>query len=1254
MSSSSGRGPTPPTNNSRYSEYEHYDYDYSKNGGSSSNVGGSKRPPKKQQFHSGTSGTSSRRDFTKSSLPGSSSLTHSMNGPSDDYSGSVNQNSGRRFGSNRGGAYGSYGGGGGGNHYSGDRYGYNKPWRSGSGSGSVSGSGPSGSGSGSGPSGVHEVSGVANSSPQSYNVRSSMNGNHNNNYRSDNSVRDIRDSTGGAISPSFGGNSGGEYRKDRYDSYSGNNNNNLNNNVNNSSRSSLSNSVSSRPPFQSKDRSRLNTFHVGGGQGSGNLSTSGGKRSDTYYPSRNYNSLNQPSFNGKQLDRYSNNKYRGSSSFKKGKRGYGDDIDNAYDQRRDYRNYQHGYSETSTEEYHKTSYDNNVHRFKTNNKDTNTDNSGGSSAVDPNSTYESIHEKDINSSLKEGDISKNSEEGQEDDEEEEDVTRSTRNRNILDDADEDEDEEEEEEDEVDDEESTPKPEIKLEDEKVKAEQNIQSVDVSNEVCYANGCNFPLNYLDTKYLELQEEFETLEKHEEKYSMVMKYSVEKPTLDFKEHAFYIQNIKAYINHKKDFLSTQLNKNAIAMKQKKLSLWNKMNNDEKKWKVKSINMDQQLSIIHSADDEMRKELDSIDIRAKHDTLPEATTGAAADDHSSVGAQSGVGNGGLPVSGGGRRNRRHGDLVTTEAEFQEILQSLGREQAEDPMVKAEHVAAKIPDFILDPIQRNYVKYMDSNNIVQDKDVWSRRIHSDFDDNFSAEEHELFTEGFCINPKRFGAISRHMGGLRSAEECVVHYYVSKKDVNYKQLVSQYKKKANKKNNRRKNAKPRSVSSSNTPISTPATDSVNEEIAVDTSAQVKTSEELFTETGRRKRAAAPTTFDTKHEKSEKKDITDEQPKKKVKKSKPEGEDHAVDEKHDIIVPEATTTSAVADETTLTTDSSQPSSVPPKTPLVPVVSTAETIENSSIEETPVEDGNSTNKIESSSAPIPIQDTATDNETFQDSHTFYDGREDKRRAITSYWSITEATVFPELLAEHGTKWTTIADKLATKTATMVRNYFQRNAEKQNWGEVVRIADARSEAKFAAVIGTKNDIGEPISNPSPSYSYHGYPESQAQTTAIVSTPGIAIGTFQHNNSHPPVVGAVVDKQPSQVPPASINKGGHSITSLLSNDEITTPTVTYQSFKQPEQKQVLTDTQPVITTHKPPTSPPQRSSIMSLLNSDSSPAKPTNIVSNGPTMPRKTTLTSLLNSPQSTVYEGPSGHGLSNLLSATEVSPPPYTGPK
>ena len=52
------------------------------------------------------------------------------------------------------------------------------------------------------------------------------------------------------------------------------------------------------------------------------------------------------------------------------------------------------------------------------------------------------------------------------------------------------------------------------------------------------------------------------------------------------------------------------------------------------------------------------------------------------------------------------------------------------------------------------------------------------------------------------------------------------------------------------------------------------------------------------------------------------------------------------------------------------------------------------------------------------------------------------MTSYWNVTEANKFPVLLKQYGTQWNLISEKLSTKSPTMVRNYYQRNAEKFGW--------------------------------------------------------------------------------------------------------------------------------------------------------------------------------------------------------------------
>lgn len=136
-------------------------------------------------------------------------------------------------------------------------------------------------------------------------------------------------------------------------------------------------------------------------------------------------------------------------------------------------------------------------------------------------------------------------------------------------------------------------------------------------------------------------------------------------------------------------------------------------------------------------------------------------------------------------RRSRHHGDSVRTEAEFMEILASLERERENDPLVRAQYGAAIIPDMIMDPLEKFVMsRNLDSNNIRLDKIKWAERIKTDPIDTFTEAEHEKFCEAFALFPKRFGRISSYLGSLRTPEECVLHYYRTKKETNFKQIVA--------------------------------------------------------------------------------------------------------------------------------------------------------------------------------------------------------------------------------------------------------------------------------------------------------------------------------------------------------------------------------------------------------------------------------------------------------------------------------------
>lgn len=773
---------------------------------------------------------------------------------------------------------------------------------------------------------------------------------------------------------------------------------------------------------------------------------------------------------------------------------------------------------------------------------------------------------------------------------------------------------------------------------------IPKIDVSDEICYPEGCIHPLNKLETQFNDLKTEFESLTKKEDVYPL--KFSLAKPVTDLYDYPFYGNNLKSFASHRKEELTAVLSQNRSKSQKKKLSLWNRYSTGLEEWEGTREKMDEQLKHIYLPDDETKKELESIDIRVKNSdpqsNAPETNTPTNE----------------LLLPPSGRRGRRHGDLVTTEAEFEEILKTLGKELEEDPMIRAQKVSAKIPDLILDPMKRDVVKFMDANNIVEDKKTWADRVKSDFFDDFSESEHDLFTDAFIRYPKRFGAISRYMGGLRTAEECVLHYYISKKAVNYKFLVAQYKKKTAKKGGRRAKVK-KTVSLSSTPVTNSAefdTEMANAEekaailpaeivqtapiaVAVNSleaeipqSSDVKEPlpaevqpEEVYTDTGRRKRAAAPT-FEgsTKTQETEQPTETKEveaPPKKRQKKRKEE----AVTE----------------------------SALPAK-----------------ISDNEVADGE-----------VPQANGVANGPVAEETET-----KDRKKTISSYWSITEANAFPALLEEFGTKWTNIADHLSSKTATMVRNYYQRNCEKNLWNEIAEAADARWAAKFAAVVGPNSgdELGPgtiPVSGSLPDVS-----GASGYVTAISGAPGTipaiptASGPVTGSSTLPGPTSAVTGVSFTAKPPILATRPPR--TAYDPTKEAPTPDIYSNSYLQRSKDALFVPIgtfQHKLPANKPTTGsissllaepsrpPPQeirpkiepvphKSSIMSLLNSDSSPARPEKglvdsvleklEVDHVPGA--KSSLKSLLNSPSAVLraqFEPPRPRGLSALLSATDA---------
>lgn len=963
----------------------------------------------------------------------------------------------------------------------------------------------------------------------------------------------------------------GEYRKDRYGPYNQSdqigskwksNYNSSKPTLNN--RNSFSSSAGGRS-FSAKDRMKSSL------SGSSSLVNTG-KRGDTYYPPRSSYIAGKSSqtFNKSQVDLYSSKAQSSQPlDYYKIRNFSGEENDTSYDKRTQ----SDHYSPSPSNDYEQVD-----------------DTKESEDEYEPDTSHHNIA-KEIHDEM-ENDINEDEDEEDEDEDMETETTENLieRDNNLKYNG------------------------VQNNDNDIQIETEVKNlvnaapvakVDVSNEICYPEGCKFPMNKLESEFRNLQEEFATFSKTNGNY---LKYSLANPIDNLHDYPFFTNNLRIF-SRKREKLSINLSHNKRLIQRKKLSLWKDYSRGLEEWEVQREKMDQQLKLIHPPDDEMKKELEAIDIRVKEDFNIEPTSAKDIPP---------------PQSSSNRRNRRHGDLVTTEAEFQEILQSLGKEQEEDPLIRAQKVSAVIPDFILDPIERKQVKFLDSNNIVHDKLQWTTRVKTDFQNNFSAQEHALFCEGFCMFPKRFGAISRHMGGLRTAEDCVVHYYMTKKEVNYKQLVLTFKKKASRKNSRRgKASKSRNVSQNGTPIATPTTETVIENGVVESYNNTPTStensteyfgEEVLAEAVKRKRAAVTVSESVISDKkkaespteSKASDSSNQLQKKKARKQKKED----------------TPTAAVNEIIEANAD------------IVPV-------------SLPMPDNNDT-ELDTKGRESDITQNSEQNDLES---------KERRKAISSYWSITEANMFPALLMEHGTKWTTIADKLTTKSATMVRNYFQRNAERHGWNEVAEKADERLQAKFAAVLNTPSDTNTKQDLITEKYPIQTPVINTSITPTTAQSAYIPIGTFQHVQSAPQNQSSA---SPS-LPPSSLAAPTNSINSKpqiyknASNDanayENHISTLSDAEIKKEiniESQHPSTVTAATAMVTKPVVSTSQlpRSSIMSLLNSDSSPIKPE---------PTRTTnnLKSLLNSPSSNDLPAfdkystlPSGNGLNALLSATTSS--------
>ncbi|KAJ3782907.1 hypothetical protein GGU10DRAFT_362439 [Lentinula aff. detonsa] len=136
------------------------------------------------------------------------------------------------------------------------------------------------------------------------------------------------------------------------------------------------------------------------------------------------------------------------------------------------------------------------------------------------------------------------------------------------------------------------------------------------------------------------------------------------------------------------------------------------------------------------------------------------------------------------GRTTRRSaatlGDAVRSDLEMEQIIASIGSNEATDPNQLCLRNVAVIPDMISVVKGKVDLVYDDNNLCVEDPISY----YAPQTDDWTEEEKQIFTDKFAIFPKQFGAISRFLPNKTTAQ-CVDFYYLHKNvDIDFKNIVS--------------------------------------------------------------------------------------------------------------------------------------------------------------------------------------------------------------------------------------------------------------------------------------------------------------------------------------------------------------------------------------------------------------------------------------------------------------------------------------
>lgn len=528
------------------------------------------------------------------------------------------------------------------------------------------------------------------------------------------------------------------------------------------------------------------------------------------------------------------------------------------------------------------------------------------------------------------------------------------------------------------------------------------------------CIFPMTQTETRLWELKNQTR------DKIICKQRYLLRNPIKSLKSYPFTKQNLLIYKQALRPLLCNSISRLKRYEYIKKLSLRKDLLEFQSTWENNCIKMDK-------ISNELRKE--EIEHKKQEELLLKEREKR---EKELVEEQN-------RLSGSSRRRNR-ADFVD-DAEIENVLLQI------DPDYKHHQSAADIPPMIISPIEKYAIKFKDVNNLVTDKNGWASRVLKDGIDTFTEHEHELFVDGYLSFPKKFGKVSHYMGGLRSPEECVLHYYKTKNSVDYKKLLTDKNKRRQKGAIAKRRKKKEKIfdTDNETSMVIESENNENTEKSVNAISQMNDNEEETVERPTKQMEQIEIRLPQQDESAKEELVDNPANEKEIESSNNEINESTQEDEREKIDGEAPT----ADRKLTEAYGSDIN----KRPHAAIEAHADEEKTIVEEDLPslqpdIPAGVNMDKIPSNTEQSEFDPDRLD--ITGDSNLQRKKQKHSAEHKSSYWSVKEANLFPELLKNHGSQWSLISEKLGTKSTTMVRNYYQRNAAQLGWKSLVEEAD------------------------------------------------------------------------------------------------------------------------------------------------------------------------------------------------------------